>query len=95
MMGQSLDRRLEKMEAALLFGQRPQNIVFFTGPVENPEELFKDNACTVPLDPAELEAMRERGAVVFLPPNGRDEIPAEGPIYFLPEKEQDPNKEVR
>jgi len=71
MIGQTIVRRIENAEATLLPAHRAP-VVFFKGrDFRKPEVLFVDNAMTKTLEPEELKRMHERGAVVFLPGNGR------------------------
>lgn len=64
-----IEKRIAACEAAIGTVQRAP-IAFFNagGP---PDALFTDNALTKRLEPEELKRMHERGAVVFLPGNGR------------------------
>ena len=88
MISQQIERRLDQCEAALLPKVRAP-VVFYQG--SDPEKnaaLYQDNECTEPFGPAELEAMHERGPIVSLPSNGRNQANESGTAYVLPMKDQ-------
>jgi hypothetical protein len=68
MIGQTIARRIDKAEAAMVPGR---GLALASYRARAPEELFADNALLRRLSPQEVQDRRARGPVVLLPSNGR------------------------